>query len=374
MKVRRGILYLIPALLVISLLFILSAHAASSAALSKATIYGGEWVDQALVEVENLDGTLNLTINRQTGKASLEYSAWASMDTYNFYSAAPILIDEQQPVKFTYTYDDYNRQGELIHSQGEGIIQFKTDTIVLQMGALHSDIDPIFTKQRTYIRDPYASRISKPDAAFGVVSQYCNCKPSNLVTFDYPVSDNESNKNWIVYVNVYVRKVFLTEYKVNLHMGKATELKDSMSQAYRSYDNIKTSQVTASSTLPKSKITSYLPSQIIDGDTATCWCEGVKGSGVGQSFTIKFGKSLKISSLHILPGYGKSVTAYLENNSVRKAKIAFSDGTSFTADFTKDYGFDLPVDKVTASLKFTILEVVPGSKYNDTCVSELAVF
>ncbi len=147
-----------------------------------------------------------------------------------------------------------------------------------------------------------------------------------------------------------------------------------MSQAYRSYDNIKASQVTASSTLPKSKISSYLPSHIIDGDTATCWCEGVKGSGIGQSFTIKFPKSFEISSLHILPGYGKSVTAYLENNSVRKAKITFSDGTSFTADFTKDYGFDLPVGKVTASLKFTILEVDPGSKYNDTCVSELAVF
>lgn len=121
----------------------MSAHSASSAALSKAAIYGGEWVDEALVEVENLDGTINLTINSQTGKASLEYSAWASMDTYTFYSAAPVIIDEQQLVKFTYTYEDYNRQGDMIHAQGEGIIQFKTDKIVLQMGALHSGIDPI---------------------------------------------------------------------------------------------------------------------------------------------------------------------------------------------------------------------------------------
>ncbi|MNW64839.1 hypothetical protein D3C74_431580 [compost metagenome] len=59
---------------------------------------------------------------------------------------------------------------------------------------------------------------------------------------------------------------------------------------------------------------------------------------------------------------------------MRKAKITFSDGTSYTADFTKDYGFDLPEVKVTDSLKFTIMEVVPGSKYNDTYVSELAVF
>lgn len=172
---------------------------------------------------------------------------------------------------------------------------------------------------------------------------------------------------------MYVRGIFLTEYKVNLHTYTATNLKDYWSEPYHTLEKIKASKITASSTLPKSKVSSYNPRQIIDGDTATCWCEGVTGNGIGQSFTIRFTKRIKIGSLKILPGYGKSVSTYLENNSVRKARVTFSDGTSIIADFINESSFDLPEDKMTTSITFTILDIVPGSKYNDTCVSELAI-
>ncbi|WP_156130565.1 NADase-type glycan-binding domain-containing protein [Paenibacillus durus] len=373
MSIRKLIINLLLTALVFSSLFTLSTYAASPTASSLASSYGGEWVDKALVEVEDFDGTINITFNKQTGKAKLDYDAWGSGETYIFHSVTPITIDEQNPVKFTYEYQDYNQHGEVGTFRGEGIIQFKPGVIVLRMGVLPSDIDPIFAQPRSFIRDPYANWVPKPGDALSVVSKYCNCKESNLVKFDYPVADNESNKNWIVYVNVYVRGIFLTEYKVNLHTYKATDLKDSWSEAYQSFDKIEASKITASSTLPKSKVSSHNSSQVIDGDTATCWCEGVKGNGIGQSFTIRFTKTIEIGSLKILPGYGKSISTYLENNSVRKARITFSDGTSIIADFTKGSRFDLPEEKMTTSITFTILDIVPGSKYNDTCVSELAI-
>lgn len=374
MTIRNKMSYLLLTAFVFSFLFTLSAYAAAPAADSSlAASYEGEWVDKTLVENEELDGTINLTFNKQTGKAKLEYDVWDSEESYTFQSTTPISIDGPNPVKFTYEYKEYNRQGEPKISQGKATIQFKPGLIALRMTALPSDMDRIFTQQRSFIRDPYANRVPKPEDAISVISKYCNCKASNLVEFDFPVADNEGNKNWIVYVNVYVRGIFLTEYKVNLHNYTATNLKDSSSEDYKSLDKIKASSIAASSTLPKSKVSAYNPSQIIDGDTATCWCEGVKGNGIGQSFTIRFTKTMEIGTLKILPGYGKSVSTYLENNSVRKAKITFSDGTSFIADFTKDSSFELPKNKLTSSLTFTILDVVPGSKHNDTCVSELAI-
>ncbi|WP_020433263.1 discoidin domain-containing protein [Paenibacillus riograndensis] len=330
-------------------------------------------MDKAFVESEDLDGTLNLTFDKNTGKAALEYSVWDDSENYSFQSAGPITVEEQKPVKFKYTYLDYSGHENPKTVQGEGIIEFKSGTINLRMGVLPSEMNKIFAQQRIFIRDPYANRVPKLEAALEVVSQYCKCKESNLVEFTYPAADNESQKSWIAYVSVYVRGIFLTEYKVNLHTYKATEIKDAWSEAYHFADKMEVSKITASSTLPKSKAGSYTASQIIDGDTATCWCEGVKGSGIGQSFTVSFPKKTKVSSFKILPGYGKSVSAYLENNSVRKAKITFSDGSSFIADFTKETALELPKDKVTTSITFTILEVTPGSKYDDTCVSEFAV-
>ncbi|WP_019908600.1 NADase-type glycan-binding domain-containing protein [Paenibacillus sp. HW567] len=331
-------------------------------------------MDKALVEDEDSDGTLNLTVNQQTGKAKLAYDVWDGGETYTFQSATLLTIDGQQPVKFTYKYKVYNGDGEERSASGEGSIQFKPGLIVLQMGQLPSEVDPIFTKPRSFIRDPYGNRAPKPGADFDIVAKYCNCKPSKLVKFDYPAGDNESNKEWIRYVSVYVRDIFITEYKVNLHTNTAINLKDSWSEAYQTHNQIQTSKITATSTLPKSKTSSYSPNQVMDGDSTTCWCEGVKGSGIGQSFTIQFTKTIEIEGLKILPGYGKSVSAYLENNSVRKARITFSDGSSTIVDFTKGYYFELPEIKRTNSIKFTILEVNPGSKYDDTCVTELAVF
>ncbi|SDL09537.1 discoidin domain-containing protein [Paenibacillus jilunlii] len=374
MEIRKQMIKVLFTVAALYSLFTFNLYAASPTAGSLGSSYGGEWVDKAFVESEDLDGTLDLTFDKNTGKAALEYSVWDDFENYSFQSVGPITVEEQKPVKFKYTYLDYSGHDENPKTaHGEGIIEFKSGTINLRMGVLPSEMNKIFAQQRIFIRDPYGNRVHEPEDALAVVSQYCKCKESNLVQFDFPAADNESQKSWIVYVSIHVRGIFLTEYKVNLHTYKVTEIKDSWSEAYHFADKMEVSKITASSTLPKSKAGSYTASQIIDGDTATCWCEGVKGSGIGQSFTVSFPKKTKVGSLKVLPGYGKSVSAYLENNSVRKAKLTFSDGSSFIADFTKETALELPKVKATTSITFTILEVTPGSKYSDTCVSEFAV-
>lgn len=62
---------------------------------------------------------------------------------------------------FTYEYLDYTEHENPRTMRGEGIIEFKTGTIVLKMGALPPDMDKIFAQPQTFIRDPYANRVPK---------------------------------------------------------------------------------------------------------------------------------------------------------------------------------------------------------------------
>lgn len=373
MNIRQAITSIFTIAVFFSGLLTLSTYATPSTVSSSATPYEGKWVDKELVENEEIDGTIYIVINKQSGTADLKYEI-LDWDAPTIKSITPIMIDGQKSVKFTYEYDTYDQDGKVNKALGVGSIQFKTGLIILQLEKLPNDINPIFTQQRSFIRDPYAGKEPKPGDDLKILSKVCGCKETDdLVEFSYPVGDNEGNKNWITYVSVYVRGVFIAEYKINLHTQTAINLKDSWSRTYQSYKKFKVSEITATSTLAKSKAAYYNASQLVDGDTSTCWCEGVKGNGVGQSFTIQFAKSVEMETLDIMPGYGKSVTSYLENNSVRKARITFSNGTSIIADFTKDTQFKLPKAIKVTSLTFKILEVIPGTKYSDTCVSELGI-
>ncbi|WP_379134687.1 discoidin domain-containing protein [Paenibacillus sp. sgz500958] len=372
MTIRQAITSILAAAVFFSCLFPLSTYATSSTASASASSYVGKWVDKALVENEEIDGVIVIEMDKKTDTVNLKYEI-IDWDAPTIESVTPIVIDGQKPVKFTYEYDAYNEDGKVYKALGEGTIHFKSGLILLQLGTLPDYVNPIFMQKRSFIRDPYEGKERKPGDDLKVLSKVCGCKESALVKFDYPVADNEGSKNWISYVSVFVRGVFITEYKINLHTKTAINMKDSWSNAYKSYKEFKVSTITATSTLAKSKAASYTTNQLIDGDTASCWCEGVKGNGVGQSFTIQFAKPVEITTLDILPGYGKSVSSYLENNSVRKARITFSNGTSMIADFTKDTEFSLPLPIKATSLTFQILEVVPGTKFSDTCVSELGI-
>ncbi|MFD2329059.1 hypothetical protein ACFSR7_07345 [Cohnella sp. GCM10020058] len=63
----------------------------------------------------------------------------------------------------------------------------------------------------------------------------------------------------------------------------------------------------------------------------------MKGLGVGQSVTLSFAKKTELTGVAIARGYGKSVASYLDNGSVKKAKLVFSDGTVLVLDLTKEY-------------------------------------
>lgn len=155
---------------------------------------------------------------------------------------------------------------------------------------------------------------------------------------------------------------------------------------------------------------------LVDGDYSTAWIEGVEGSGAGQSVFISLPPNCQSINLH--GGYGKSASLYTKNGRVKRLKLSCHIGinptgyitelvTIFkTQKFAKEHYIDLkdednlqtfpfpfsqaeifdleekvkeqylqkfdePIYQVATILELQIEEVYGGSKYDDTCISEL---
>ncbi len=121
----------------------------------------------------------------------------------------------------------------------------------------------------------------------------------------------------------------------------------------------------------------YYPCQARDFDTSTAWVEGVEGSGIGEwiAMSMPFGKKKVYEKISIVNGYARDTDIWQKNNRIKKAKLTFDTGEKFTLDFadTRDEQIINLPEKVIgpASSRLEILEVYPGTKFDDTCLSEV---
>jgi hypothetical protein len=124
--------------------------------------------------------------------------------------------------------------------------------------------------------------------------------------------------------------------------------------------------------------------------------EGTAGGGVGEWVEVQFGQGVNIEAVGIINGYTKNEAIYKANNRIRKIKldVEFSDPWPGTPEKQKSIVLDLAEkqfnelnrnvkapfiswledfgmgERVT-KMRVTILEVSKGTKYDDTCISEL---
>lgn len=167
----------------------------------------------------------------------------------------------------------------------------------------------------------------------------------------------------------------------------------------------------------------YGAHNLCDKDFSTAWVEGVEGNGIGESINIGIGNELK-DYLFFVNGYQKTEALYYMNNRVKTARISLYVG-SFTIGgvgqtginwdvlqfgeekiihFKDTFGiqrFDFPFDQkgvtkfkeqamesykkshekeieesdgylpVLYILRLEIMEVYKGSKWDDTCISDI---
>ena len=154
-------------------------------------------------------------------------------------------------------------------------------------------------------------------------------------------------------------------------------------------------RVTASSHLKAQGRFNYLPKNAHDFDHESVWAEGVPGQGIGEWLEYSFaGACPRITNVCILNGHVKSQSAWQANSRVKRLKMyymgkpyailelqdvrgmqTFDVTTPIANPDPDDYPFIAlgyhDADKPNWMLRFEILEVYPGTKYEDTVISEL---
>ena len=147
--------------------------------------------------------------------------------------------------------------------------------------------------------------------------------------------------------------------------------------------------VTASSSLKSTATINYLPTNANNSSFKDAWVEGVAGYGIGEHITFHFKpKTLKIYDINIANGYVKSEKAYRENSRPKKLKMYVDNKPVailnlqdirqeqiFTfepaiGDGEMRYLFSEEAKgEPERTVKFEIMEVYPGEKYDDTVIS-----
>jgi len=147
------------------------------------------------------------------------------------------------------------------------------------------------------------------------------------------------------------------------------------------------STVKASSTL-ESKSVKYSPSNVLDCDPTTAWVEGVKGDGIGETLTLSVvdvaGRwpARAVEKIGIVSGYAKNKDIFYKNNRPKKIKITlfsrFNSKKYVTIHTLKDIMdtqyIEFNKKSFISNIEIEILSVYKGSKYDDTCISDVIVF
>lgn len=151
----------------------------------------------------------------------------------------------------------------------------------------------------------------------------------------------------------------------------------------------KVDSVSASSVLSSQGENNYSPQHAYDFSYRSAWVEGVSGYGIGEYLIYHFTYgSLQFNTVIISNGYVKSRIAWESNSRVKKLKVYYNDKPIAILELEDVYADQifkvgvLGIDPTgywensdrwneTWNIKFEILDVYKGFKYEDTVISEI---
>lgn len=145
-------------------------------------------------------------------------------------------------------------------------------------------------------------------------------------------------------------------------------------------------EILSSSVLPPQGKYDYKAENIHDLSYQTAWVEGKEGNGIGEWVEYKLPPdNPRITDFYIANGLIRTKKAWQENGRVKTLGVTIN-GQPFTTLHLKDVyaeqqfevgeiGYpDRSADlksRAPIVIRFTILEVYPGSKYKDTAITEI---
>lgn len=130
--------------------------------------------------------------------------------------------------------------------------------------------------------------------------------------------------------------------------------------------------------MTSSQLNGYPPINAVDDNVNTAWVEGAEGDGIGEWLEFEAAGIHEVSGIKLINGYAKSEDLYYANNRIKKLRIELPGVTTIEKSL-EDGIFDYQIidfEKVidVKNIIITILEVYPGNKYNDTCISEIKIY
>jgi hypothetical protein len=126
----------------------------------------------------------------------------------------------------------------------------------------------------------------------------------------------------------------------------------------------------------------YAADQIADFANETAWVAG-KNGGIGETVTLTLVKPVHVDQFGIVPGYAKSKELYFANNRIEQLEVSVNGGPPKLVTLPDDYIFfgpssrkgyqliDLGYAGEAKTIALTVKKVYPGTRYNDTCISEI---
>ena len=189
--------------------------------------------------------------------------------------------------------------------------------------------------------------------------------------------DNSGSRSYKGYADILFAKNPDSRYGVTMIYGR-----------YRK-ETITVSGVDVSSSLPESNGKKYDATNLFDGNYETAWVEGVDGTGVGETITLHLKEVSDVFGLQLYNGYLADGDLYEKNGRVTEVSVDFGGGNVVTKEmYSGYYGWGSPEDAASINLNkieldkpvatdtiiITIKNAEAGSKYDDTCISEIAVY
>lgn len=130
--------------------------------------------------------------------------------------------------------------------------------------------------------------------------------------------------------------------------------------------------------------TTYHPFYAVDGNPATAWVEGQEGDGIGEQMSIPTAPitNAQAITLKIANGYQKSETLRTANASIEKLKVTLkyrgNPTASMQVTLLNQTGTQpIPLEVSGISFDEVVLEIAsvyPGTRYKDTCLSEVEIW
>ena len=213
-------------------------------------------------------------------------------------------------------------------------------------------------------------------SSIAVNAQVPHIKPSRIL--DAPVMSYAEYKN--LYEDIDSGK-YTNEELDKFEMSSVYE--DLYSSACSWYCCGWIDSVRASSTLTPSNGFTYNAKNAHDFNHESVWAEGVDGDGIGEYIIYHFPATCaKVTGVKILNGHAKNENLWKANNRIKSLKVYYNGKEHAILELEDTrclqffeigivgYGPSSTYNRPW-NLKFEIMEVYPGEKYNDTVISEL---